>query len=137
MKKVFFVAILLVIVISGSIFFLSRKGPINSTQKPQPTTVPVVKSHDEAIVTITSKGFIPSTLQIKQGTRVKWKNTDKNSHQIISGTRVANKTTAEFESKALEKGDIYTFTFEKTGSFSYYDQLNPSKLHGTIVVVKE
>ena len=38
------------------------------------------------------------------------------------------------DSDVLDPNDSFSFTFENTGTFTYHDELNPSKFKGTIIV---
>ncbi len=76
-------------------------------------------------VTITKNGFVPKTLIVKIGTTIVWTNTDDKSHTVTSG--IPGEITPPLNSKLLEKGDTYQFTFEYggfyKGTYQYFDQV--------------
>ncbi len=93
-------------------------------KKPAPT----------AFVTITKNGFNPQTILINKGETVGWINEDSKAHQPASNPYPINNGLAGFDAKKpLKKGEIYTFTFEKSGTFGYHDQLHPTT-NGSVVV---
>ena len=88
-----------------------------------------------AIVTITSGGFVPSTLSVKAGQTVKWINDDDSPHRVASNPHPTHTGLRGFDSKDnLEKGGTFIFTFEKNATFGYHDHLNPQKIQGVINV---
>ena len=101
-----------------------------STQSPQtlpqatPTQVAGLNS-----VMIQNFAFSPATLTIKTGSTVTWMNQDGAPHQIASdpGSVVA------FTSESLAYGASFQFTFNQTGTYSYYCTIHPS-MKGTIIV---
>lgn len=86
------------------------------------------KSEPTAIteVHITSKGFEPSFLVIKPGTKVIWINDDEKIHQIASNPYPADNNLAGMKSEILNNQQTYSYTFIKAGNFDYHDDLNPT-----------
>jgi len=70
--------------------------------------------------------FTPQRLTIKAGTTVTWTNKDDIPHAVAA----VNK---QFKSKALDTGDVYSFTFTTPGTYEYFCSLHPH-MTGTIVV---
>ncbi len=102
----------------------------------QPATVPGSSdvaassqpaSSEEVQVRIVDFAFEPATITIKPGTTVVWTNDGPTEHTT------ASKQGKVFESKILEKGDIFRYRFEKSGEFPYWCTLHPSML-GTVKV---
>jgi plastocyanin len=90
-----------------------------------------------AAVSVTKNGFVPATLQIKIGTQVNWKNNDTKIHQIAADPYPKNNSIPGFDSQVILKSkDTYSFTFTKTGIYTYHDEHNPlkSNFKGTITV---
>jgi plastocyanin len=69
--------------------------------------------------------FSPSTLTIKKGANVTWRNDDSVDHQITSDSPA-------FSSPLIHAGDTYTYQFNTTGTFPYRCNIHPES--GTIVV---
>jgi plastocyanin len=78
-------------------------------------------------VTIKATAFSPTSVTIKSGDRITWKNSDSKTHQVVSDGGV-------FASPILGAGKSYSYTFNKTGTFRYHDGLYPS--HKAKVVVQ-
>lgn len=75
-------------------------------------------------ISIQNFAFSPKTLTISKGVAVNWTNNDSAPHQIKSDT---------FDSKILNKGETFSFTFENVGTFDYSCAIHPS-MTGKIIV---
>jgi len=99
-------------------------------------------------IEITSAGFNPDTLTIKNGGIVIFVNTDLQqhwpasaihpTHTLYPGSSITKCNTPEESStfdacRGLEKGETYSFVFNQAGSWKYHDHLNPNS-RGTIIV---
>jgi plastocyanin len=93
-----------------------------------------VKATAIATVQINSSSFLPGTIKIKKNQSVTWTNNDATGHEVASDPYPSGVILPALSSSSLNKGDSYTFTFEKTGTFTYHDPLNPAALKGTVVV---
>ena len=111
-------------------------------QAPQPTPPPQGQSSNptqppanaQNIVTYTDSGFSPSTLTIKKGGTVTFKNTASDDMWIASNPHPAHTNYPGFDAKRkIAPGETYQFTFTKTGSWGYHNHLNPSE-GGTVIV---
>lgn len=88
-----------------------------------------------AQVTITSTGFVPAVINIKPGQQVIWINQDKVLHQVAADPHPTHTSLPGFDSAEPSKTkETYAFTFEKSGTFTYHDHLNPLKFKGTVIV---
>jgi len=81
----------------------------------------------EYIVRIINMSFIPSTLTIKEGDRVKWINLDTRPHSITSDSG------NELGSSALITDESYTHKFQFDGNFNYHCNIHP-EMEGRIIV---
>lgn len=70
-------------------------------------------------VTIQNFAYQPANLQVKVGTTVTWTNNDTAPHTVTfrDGSLTSSST--------LRQGDTYSYTFTKTGTFSYYCGFHP------------
>jgi plastocyanin len=75
-------------------------------------------------ILIQNSTFNPNHLTIEKGTTVIWLNTDRDTYKIKSD---------KFESKDLNKGDSFSYTFKESGTYSYADASRPS-IKGEITV---
>lgn len=70
--------------------------------------------------------FAPKTLSVKVGTVVTWTNGDAMPHTVTStGNGPASGT--------LSKGQSYSYTFAKVGTFAYHCSIHPSMTAKVIV----
>lgn len=101
-----------------------------SQQQTPPSQLPV-----SAEVTITKDSFVPQAIQVKKNTQITFTNTDSKPHWIASDPHPMHNSLTGFDSKkALGKNDSFSFLFEKSGTFTYHDHLNPFILQGTVIV---
>jgi plastocyanin len=69
-------------------------------------------------IDITSRGFAPKQVTIPLGDTVMWTNKDTAVHQVVADQ-------AKFTSSPmLQAGQSYSFTFTKSGIFTYHDGAN-------------
>ena len=104
-------------------------------EKPPPA--PTVTIPATASVSITAGGLSPATITIRVGTQLTWTNNDSASHQPAADPHPLNNSIEGFDSDTtLLPGDSLSFTFEKAGTYTYHDHLNPlnKKYQGTVVV---
>jgi len=89
-------------------------------------------------VTISNFAFAPQTITVKAGTKVTWKNADGLVHQLVSTDSL--KTTATitgmFSSPSLSKGQSFSFTFKKKGTYFYECTIHAAmaSMHGKVIV---
>src|ERR1700737_1194944 len=81
---------------------------------------------EDAVVEIDNFTFAPSTLTVKAGTNVTWRNEDDIRHTVASSPRL-------FKWKGLDTDDSFSFTSRDAGSYEYFCSLHPH-MKGTIVV---
>jgi len=88
-----------------------------------------------ATVQITDANFVPATVKIKQGQSVTWTNTDTRLHQVAADPYPSHsKLPSLFSEESLAQNESYTFTFDKAGTYTYHDPLNPTTLKATVIV---
>ncbi len=105
--------------------------------KPKKKAAPVntISNLEAAAVSITKNGFDPATISVKKNQEVTFTNNDDKAHRVFSDPFPTGKNLPGFDSqKVLMPGDSFTYVFEKTGSFTYTDYLNPTTYHGTVEV---
>lgn len=79
-----------------------------------------------AEIKIDNFSFTPTTISVASGTTVTWINRDDIPHKVAG-------TNDEFKSKVLDTDEKFSYTFSKTGTYSYFCSLHP-KMTGQIVV---
>jgi len=89
-------------------------------------------------VAIANYAFTPQTLTVKAGTTVTWTNKDSVLHNVISANDMSTSatTTSAFASGNFNKGQTFTFTFSKPGTYYYECSIHASMpaMHGKIIV---
>ncbi|MDP2672117.1 MAG: cupredoxin domain-containing protein [Candidatus Daviesbacteria bacterium] len=125
----------LVVVVAGY-SYINKVNPLQLLPNLiKETSAPVTISSSQAQVTITDKSFEPATLQIEKGQQVTWVNQDQDLHQVASDPHPTHTNLSGFDSEEpLAKDDAFSFIFEKEGTFTYHDHLNPLEFKGTIIV---
>jgi plastocyanin len=85
---------------------------------------------DGTVITLSQLMFMPATTTIKVGTKVTWTNDESISHTVTSGEptgvdkgtslRSGEKRDGMFDEQLAKKGDSFSFTFDKAGTYPYY-----------------
>lgn len=139
-KKSILLPLIVIIAIAAIILFFVYKDKIiieknetfieNETEEEIPL---------ENVVYITDKGFKPILIVIKKGETVTWINNGTSehwpasnlhpTHKIYPGSGLEKCGTAEESSifdacKGLKEGEMYSFTFDRSGSWKYHDHLS-------------
>jgi plastocyanin len=78
-------------------------------------------------ITIDNFSFAPTTLTVAAGTVVTWVNHDDIPHTVVS----EDKTT--FKSRALDTDEQFSFTFSKSGTYTYFCSIHP-KMTAKVIV---
>ncbi len=104
----------------------TQTATMTATQTAVMTTTPATTG-STASVDIKNFMFTPGTLNVTSGTTVIWTNDDTVPHTVTSVAGV-------FDSRSINPGATYSYTFNQTGSFEYGCTIHPSIPHGTIVV---
>ncbi len=81
-------------------------------------------------VNIVNYAFAPSTLTVKVGTTVTWKNYDQFAHEVISATGDPGQP---FDLGQQATGATVSHTFTAPGTYQYYCNIH-NYMKGTIVV---
>lgn len=141
------IGIALVLVIAGVVFIKQKGGnevlaptgeEVSMATAPaaaNPTpAVPSIAESASKTITYTDSGFSPTTLTIKSGDTVVFKNNGSKDFWPASAIHPTHTIYPEFDAKkGIAPGATYSFTFTRIGSWKYHNHLNPS-LTGTITV---
>ena len=89
-------------------------------------------------VVIQNGTFNPANLTVKAGTTVKWtvKGDSNTKYMVTSDANGSVDGKYLFMSDDLTNGQSFSYTFNKTGTYGYYDMdhMDNKKLTGTIIV---
>lgn len=107
-----------------------RRAPpaARSSAAPPPSVTPAPATSTAAVnVAIGDHVFQPRVITVKTGTTVTWKHQGAALHNVIS------LTTPSLRSDDLKKGESYSYTFSKAGTYEYYCSYHEG-MNGTIIV---
>lgn len=112
------------------VFSLKGLGPADAP--PAPATKSEPQTLDAAVnknnLNIVDFGFSPNHVKIPVGTTVTWTETGVFPH-------TATATNGAFDSKTLQRGDKYSFKFDKVGTYDYFCVIHPFMI-GQVEVVE-
>ena len=111
-----------------------QPGELTINQEPLEQKAPQSTSYP---ITINPDGVTPKELTIAVGDTVEFRNSDVKPHWLASNPHPAHTDYSEFDPKtALAPGGIWTFKFDKAGTWKFHDHLNGRNLQfqGTIIV---
>ena len=83
-----------------------------------PAENPAAPALPDTTVVIRTFQFRPATLTVPPGTRVTWSNTDEIEHTVTAG--VPDSPSGGFNGVMKSQGTTFAFTFDRTGTFTYY-----------------
>ena len=99
---------------------------------------------DGPVIKLSRLMFMPATTEIKVGTTLTWTNDESISHTVTSGEatgidkttslRSGEKPDGTYDEQLAKKGDSFSFTYDKAGTYPYYCDIHKG-MNGEIVVV--
>jgi len=140
MKKIFGLGLGIILIAAAC-----NKSPATPTPSPTPVPAPAPAPtpsptsdvlSGEVTINMTSSGFSPSTITVKKGTKVTFKNTDSTPHWPASNPHPTHTDMPAFDAlKGIAPGESYTHTFDEVGRWKFHDHLFSTR-GGTITVVE-
>ena len=103
-----------VVLVGTLAVFLITLGILITLSEP---TVEAPGRSDLVVITIENYKFTPNQISVTAGSTVTWLNQDPVSHNIVFDDQNA--------SPLLEKGEQWSYKFDKPGSFRYYCHKHP------------
>lgn len=101
----------------------------NSTSPSSGSTTSASPSASDK-VEIRDFAFNPANITVKKGTTVTWTNQDTVAHNVVETDGKAGPN-----SKLLQKGESYSFTFDTVGKFQYFCSVHPNMI-GSVTVTE-
>ena len=154
MNKTLIGAIVAVVVVVGAVMLFNQNdsngtnptptpAPAPSptpapTPSPNPTEVPPPAPVSTAPVEIvmTDSGYTPSTVTVKKGTTVTFKNNGTKLIWPASAPHPTHTDYPAFDPKVgIAAGASWSFKFDQVGTWRYHDHLNPTRF-GSVVVTE-
>ncbi len=77
-------------------------------------------------VIMSNRAYDPQEITIKVGDTVTWVNQDAPRHDVVA-------ENGEFKSDLFSKGETFSHTFTKAGTYPYYCSIHPG-MTGTVIV---
>ena len=109
----------------------AKPSTLNPSVKTPVVTTPI---NTEPTVSYTDNGFIPNTITIKYGDKVKFINNSNGDMWVASNNHPTHTIYSQFDEKTFVRhGGIYEFTFYQVGKWGYHNHMNASKT-GTVIV---
>lgn len=149
MNKTIITTVIAIVILVGGYFLLRgayQEAPLVPQASNQQTTPPPPKTQSQAaekkVVIYTDSGYSPSTITVKKGETITFKNQSSRSMWTASGVHPTHKlypTTggcigSTFDAcKGVQPSGSWSFKFDIVGTWKYHNHLNPSDT-GTIVV---
>jgi len=112
-----FIIIIFIVSVSGC---SKDDNPANNNSNPGPNEV-----------FMQSNSFSPQSKMVSVGTTIKWVNKDGTTHNVISGA--PGSPSGVFDSGDLGMNGEFTFTFNQTGTFTYFCS-HHFGMTGTVIV---
>ena len=116
-KKIFIVAAFCLIVVL--IFSLATCTAQNKSSATAGQASSNTEGANPNQVICKNNRFSPDSLTIKVGTTVTWTNEDSYVHTVTSGASPTDRSGL-FDSGNLNKGETFSFKFDKAGTFDYF-----------------
>ena len=69
--------------------------------------------------------YIPGSVIIQSGDKVKWINSDEEAHTVTSGLEGSADSGKQFDSGLLSANQTFEHTFDKPGTYNYYCSVHP------------
>jgi plastocyanin len=91
------------------------------------------RGKNEVTIVMQNIAFAPEKIRISKGTRVTWTNNDTAVHYINTDSHPYHTYFPQQNSKALNKGDVFTLVFEQAGIYPYHCSAH-TNMKGIILV---
>ena len=101
------------------------EGSGNSIQQPA-ASIPSDSTVVKIVANAGSNSFSPNPVEIKVGETVTWINDNSGRHTLTSKDGV-------FDSGMMEKGQSFSFTFDKAGEYPYFCEPHPNMVDTVVV----
>lgn len=101
----------------------------------EPTNNGTKAAKRSAQIAVTGGKFFPAVIDVQLGSAVTWTNQEDTPHWVASDPYPKDDTLKSLNSGGpLQQNESYTYTFDKSGTYTYHDELHPQDLMGTIRV---
>ncbi|MFI9810983.1 cupredoxin domain-containing protein [Saccharothrix variisporea] len=124
-----FALVLAALGIAGAVFSLAAAGSTPAAPETEQVGLAAQAEHAAEAqpaataahqVNIVGYAYSPANITVNVGDTVTWTNQDTAPHNVV-----VTSGPEKFTSPTLQKGQSYTFTFTKAGSYQYYCSVHP------------
>jgi plastocyanin len=134
MNKLLILPLFFIVLIAGCVSSNNINNTTQNNTTPPENIPPAINNNTsipaEAVATtnveIRNNAFIPQIIVINKGATVRWVNRDYILHII---------KFSNAQSPALERGDVWSYSFRDVGTFEYRSSISPS-INGTVYVTE-
>jgi plastocyanin len=126
--RIFISILALIFLFGAAALFLGHRSPSPATTSSAQTVQATVAPNT---IAISNYLFGPDTITVKQGTLITWKNEDIARHTITAD----QPSDSAPSSMLIGKGESYSFTFTKPGTYTYHCEPHPY-MKATIIVTQ-
>lgn len=102
--------------------------------KSKSTSFRDLTNQKEVTISMSQIMFDPIDIIISKQTKVTWVNDDDTTHYVNTDSHPAHTYFLEQNSKALNKGDLYSVTFDQAGIYPYHCSAHEATMKGNILV---
>lgn len=136
-KYIVAIIIILVIAVAGALFY-SKKSQAPSLSPSQLSSNSSVTAGDgvqiKNLIVYSDSGFSPPSMTIKAGETVMFRNESSRDMWVASAPHPVHTDYPGFDAKkGYKKGEVYSFTFDKIGTWKFHNHLNPTDF-GSVAV---
>ncbi len=120
----------------GSLMYGSNPQPapqVTTTTLPKTSPATSSAAVEQNVVTLTANGFSPSPLTVKAGTSVTFMNKSGSKATVNSAPHPVHTAYPPLNLGSFTDGGTLSLKFDKPGTYSYHNHLNPSQT-GQVVV---
>ena len=128
-------SVVLVVAIVGVVSYaVSQNGSMDSSmsmsqQSGSGSSTNAADAEATDKVTIADYKFAPAAITVKKGTTVTWTNQDTVKHNVVT----EDGAPEAIDGKLIGKGETYSYTFNKTGTYNYFCEPHPYMKASVIV----
>jgi amicyanin len=132
------VVVVVVLLAVGVVYSLNKKSDgnnstgdsmsnMNHSTSDSSSNIDTSKAEETDSVTIENFAYSPPAIKVKVGTKVTWTNKDSVEHNVVGDD------LKDLNGKLLKKGESFSYTFDKAGTYSYHCMPHPY-MKGVVVV---
>ncbi|MDP3785240.1 MAG: plastocyanin/azurin family copper-binding protein [bacterium] len=93
-----------------------------------------VRNKKEVNIILSEVKFQPQNILVSRGTKIIWQNDDSVEHYVNTDSHPTHTYYLQQNSKLLEKGDIFSLTFDTPGIYPYHCSAHAAVMAGSIIV---